>query len=179
MLRLIVRYGLIGGLIVGVPLYAMTLTPSTQPGGAWGYVAGYLTMLIGLSTIFIAIKKHRDTDLGGVIRFWPALELGLGISFVAGIIYMLAWEAVLGFTHFDFAGTYARNMIDAAQAKGLGGAQLAKVVAQAQEFKTQYANPFIRLPETFMEIFPVGVLISLVSASLLRNARFFAVPRAG
>lgn len=178
MLRLIVRYGLIGGLIVGVPLYAMTL-PSTHPGGAWGYVAGYLTMLIGLSTIFIAIKKHRDTDLGGVIRFWPALGLGLGISFVAGIIYMLAWEAVLGFTHFDFAGTYAQSMIDAAQAKGLGGAQLAKVVAQAQEFKTEYANPFIRLPETFMEIFPVGVLISLVSAALLRNARFFAVQRAG
>ncbi|HEU5397909.1 MAG TPA: DUF4199 domain-containing protein, partial [Gammaproteobacteria bacterium] len=81
MLRLIVRYGLIGGLIVGVPLYAMTLTPNTYPGGAWGYAVGYLTMLVGLSTIFIAIKKHRDTDLGGVIRFWPALGLGLGISF--------------------------------------------------------------------------------------------------
>ncbi|HEV7164068.1 MAG TPA: DUF4199 domain-containing protein [Gammaproteobacteria bacterium] len=179
MIRLILRYGIIGGLIVGVPLYAMTLTPSIQPGGAWGYVVGYLTMLIGLSTIFIAIKKHRDTDLGGVIKFWPALGLGLGISFVAGIIYMLAWEAVLDFTHFDFAGTYAQSMIDAAKAKDLSGAELVKIVAQAQEFKTEYANPSIRLTETFMEIFPVGVLISLVSAALLRNARFFAVKRAG
>ena len=179
MLRLIVRYGLIGGLIVGVALYAMTLIPGTQPGGAWGYVVGYLTMLIGLCTVFLAIKRYRDADLGGVIRFWPALGLGLGISFVAGIIYMLAWEAVLDFTHLDFAGAYAQSMIDAAKAKGLGGAEFAKVVAQAQEFKTEYANPFIRLPETFMEIFPVGVLVSLVSAALLRNARFFAVKRAG
>lgn len=178
MLRMIVRYGVIAGLIVGVPLYAMTLTPNTYPGGAWAYAVGYLTMLVGLSTIFIAIKKHRDTDLGGVIRFWPALGLGLGISFVAGIIYMLAWEAVLDFTHFDFSGAYAQSMIDAAKAKGLTGDALAKAAAEAEQFKVTYANPLYRLPETFAEIFPVGVLVSLVSAGLLRNSRFLAARRA-
>ena len=147
MIRLILRYGIIGGLIVGVPLYAMTLTPSTRPGGAWGYVVGYLTMLIGLSTIFIAIKKRRDTDLGGVIKFWPALGIGLGISFIAGIFYVIAWEATLDFTHMDFAGEYAKAMIEAAKVKGLSGDPLAKAVADAEQFKTMYANPFYRLPE--------------------------------
>ena len=35
-----------------------------------------------------------------------------------------------------------------------------------------YANPLFRLPITFVEMFPIGVLISLVSAAVLRNSRF-------
>lgn len=38
--------------------------------------------------------------------------------------------------------------------------------------KVQYANPLFRLPMVFAEIFPVGVLVSLISAALLRNRRF-------
>ena len=35
--------------------------------------------------------------------------------------------------------------------------------------KIQYADPLFRLPITFLEIFPVGLLISLISAAILRN----------
>jgi hypothetical protein len=35
-----------------------------------------------------------------------------------------------------------------------------------------YANLLYRWPITFVEIVPIGVLISLVSARLLRNSRF-------
>ena len=42
----------------------------------------------------------------------------------------------------------------------------------AAAFAKNYANPLYRLPITFVEMFPVGVLISLVSAALLRNSRF-------
>ena len=38
--------------------------------------------------------------------------------------------------------------------------------------RTQYANPLFRLPMTFIEIFPVGLLVALVSAALLRNPSF-------
>jgi hypothetical protein len=40
------------------------------------------------------------------------------------------------------------------------------------EFREQYSNPFFRMPITFIEIFPVGILVSLISALLLRNSRF-------
>jgi hypothetical protein len=36
--------------------------------------------------------------------------------------------------------------------------------------KVQYANPLYRLPMTFAEIFPVGLLVSLVTAGPLRNS---------
>jgi hypothetical protein len=107
-----------------------------------------------------------------VIRFWPALALGLGVSVVAGVIYVIAWEVSCAIAHADFAGAYARAMIAEQQAKGVSGAALERVRAEMEQFKVQYANPLYRWPMTFAEIFPVGVIVSLVSAALLRNSRF-------
>ncbi len=170
MLRLILTFGVIAGLIVGIPLSLVALVHHIDP--PWGLVIGYLTMLIALSTVFVAIKRRRDVDLGGVIGFWQALGIGLAISAVAGVIYVVAWEAALHATHMRFADDYAAQQIERDKAAGMTGEALAKDVAAMERFKQQYANPLYRIPETFAEIFPVGVLVSLVSAGLLRNSRF-------
>jgi hypothetical protein len=174
MLRKILSYGVLAGLIAGIPLSVFVIAMDEHPPMAWGMVIGYVTMLVALSTVFVAIKRYRDAELGGVIGFWPALGLGLGISFVAGILYALAWEAAQAFTHMDFASAYASALIEQKKAEGVTGEALAKFVAEMDQFKTDYANPLYRIPMTFTEIFPVGVLVSLVSAALLRNSRFLA-----
>jgi hypothetical protein len=132
---------------------------------------GYATMLVALSAVFMGIKHHRDVAGGGVIRFWPAFGVGLGISFVAALFYVAAWELVQATIVDDFAGSYAKSVIAAQQAKGVDPAALAKLSAEMEAFKVQYADPLFRLPMTFAEIFPVGVLVSLVSALVLRNPR--------
>ena len=170
MLRRVLSNGVLAGLIVGVPLFGLTVATNGHP--PHSYVLGYSIMLIALSTVFVAIKRHRDEDLGGVITFWPAVGLGLGISLVAGILYVVAWEAALAVTHSDFAATYANVLIEQQRAKGVTGEALAKFIAGMEQFKAQYHNPLYRVPMTFAEIFPVGVLVSLVSAGLLRNSRF-------
>jgi len=176
MFRKILVYGTIAGLIVGVPLSVLVVTQKghDEPNGL---LIGYATMLVALSTVFIAIKRYRDVDRGGVIGFWPALGMGLGISIVAGIFYVAAWETAVAVTHLDFASSYAAALIAQKKASGVSGAALAKFVAEMEQFKVQYANPLDRLPMTFAEIFPVGVLVSLVSAGLLRNSRFLPVRR--
>ena len=179
MLRYILIYGAIAGAVVGVPLSALTLTMSGKAMMHYGMLVGYLTMLIALSAVFLAIKRHRDVDLGGVIKFWPALALGLGVSAVAGVIYVIAWEASCALAHADFAGSYAHAMIAQQQAKGVSGAALERFRGEMEQFKLQYANPFYRWPMTFIEIFPVGAIVSLFSAALLRNSRFMPTRAAG
>ena len=178
MLRTILKYGVISGLVVGGFEVATVVLFSGMPPLKYGMWVGYTTMLIALSAVFVGIKQHRDVDRGGVIAFWPALGVGLGISFVAGIFYVAAWELVQSMTHMDFAGSYARAMIESERAKGASAAALAKLTADMAAFKVQYADPMFRLPMTFIEIFPVGVLVSLVSAGLLRNSRFLPARRA-
>lgn len=87
------------------------------------------------------------------------------------MIYVLAWELSLVLVDGDFAAMFAAHMIERAEAKGLTGDALAAAVQQAREFETMYRNPLMRMPMTFVEIFPVGVLVSLVSALVLRNPR--------
>ena len=103
--------------------------------------------------------------------------MGLAISFVAGVFYVLAWEVAQATVVGDFASHYAASVIANAKANGADAAALAKLTAQMEAFKVQYANPLFRLPMTFAEIFPVGVLVSLVSALVLRNPR--ALPAHG
>jgi hypothetical protein len=127
----------------------------------------------------MGIKRYRDVDLGGVIGFWRALALGLGISVVAGILYVISWETACAIAGIDFGASYSAAMIAQKKAAGVSGAALAKFIAEMNAFKVQYANPLYRWPMTFIEIFPVGVLVSLVSAALLRNRRFLPARRAG
>ena len=177
MLRTILKYGVIAGLVVGGFELATFLAFSGMPPLKYGMVLGYTTMLIALSAVFVGIKQHRDADRGGVIGFWPALAVGVGISFIAGLFYVAAWEAVQAMTHMDFASSYAQAIIANEKAKGASAEALAKLTADMDAFKVQYADPMFRLPMTFVEIFPVGVLVSLVSAGLLRNSRFLPARR--
>ncbi len=173
MLNKILIYGLIAGAIVGAAMSGTVVAWANDP-PSYGMAIGYLTMLVALSLVFVAIKRHRDDALGGVIRFWPAFGLGLGISIVAGIVYVLVWEVMLVTAASGFIDTYTAGLIDQKRTAGASAAELARYAAEMEGFKAQYANPLFRLPMTFAEIFPVGILVSLVSAALLRNPRFLA-----
>jgi len=177
MLRTILIFGLAAGLIVTLPM-DLTLARGESGSASASMLFGYTMMLLALSLIFVGVKRYRDRALGGVIRFVPALLMGLGISVVAGIVYTLGWEITLAATHYSFADSYAQAMVHAAEAKGGSPAAIARAVKEGADFKAQYANPLYRLPMTFIEIFPVGVLISLIAAALLRNSRFLPAVKA-
>lgn len=172
MLRTILVYGVLAGLVVTVPMFVLLLVAPGSHGAPGSLLTGYSIMLVALSFIFVGVKRYRDKSLGGVIKFVPALLAGLGISVVAGVMYVVGWEIVQAATHDSFAASYAQTTIEAARAKGYSAEDLAKVTAEMAAFQKNYANPLYRLPMTFVEIFPVGVVISLVAAALLRNSRF-------
>ena len=171
MTRIILTYGLTSGLVViGASLGVILI------GGGGGHQSnlflGYLIMLVALSSILVGVKQHRDRALGGVIKFRTALGLGLGIAVVASLVYVAVWEVYLAMTHYAFMGQYTAKILEAKRAAGVSGADYAKAAQEMDAMRQQYANPLYRLPETFAEIFPVGLLIAIVSAALLRNPRF-------
>src|SRR3546814_5438034 len=93
MWRNILKYGVIAGLVVAAGMWGTLLAfGGDMPHGWFGMALGYLSMLVELSAVFVGIKHHRDVDRGGVIGFWPAFGLGLGISLVAGIFYVRSEE---------------------------------------------------------------------------------------
>lgn len=171
MLATALRYGAIAGFIVIAVLVAgivATNEHQTQSSIFSTEWFGYTVMLVALSTIFLAIRDYRNNKLGGVIKFLPALGLGFSIAFIAGLAYVVGWEIYLYATHYSFSDHYANAIIEHARR---AGASEAAAAAEAQSFRDMYANPLMRVPMTFLEIFPVGVLIALISAAALRNPR--------
>jgi hypothetical protein len=176
MLRTILLYGIIGGLVVALPwvlgLHAMVPRQYAE-------VAGYAVMIVALTTVFIAIKDYRDRVLGGVIKFLPALGVGLGITVVAGVFYVGGFELYQLMTGSNYIEQYITHAIEAERAKGTTGTELQAFVANMENMRTMMANPAIRMLMSFgIEFLPVGALISLISAGLLRNSRFMPARQA-
>lgn len=167
MFRTMLIYGTISGVVI---IAVMLLGMGVGQGSEW---FGYLTMLVVLSLIFVGVKRYRDSQLGGVIKFLPALGLGLGIAAVAGVFYVLSWELSLYLTDYAFIESYHDSMKASYEAKGLAEAELAEKLENLAGMMASYRNPLFRLPMTFMEMFPVGVVVALISAGLLRNPKVF------
>ena len=168
MTRTILTYGLISGVIAILGIIGTIVWPGEHH-SVW---LGYLIMLVALSAILLGVKQHRDRVLGGVIKFWPAFLVGLGIAVIAGLAYVAVWEVYLALTHYTFMDSYVDNILAAKRAAGVTGAAYQKLAAEMETMRRNYANPLYRWPMTFVEIFPVGLLVALASAALLRNPRF-------
>lgn len=173
--RIALVYGAIAGAIaVGAIVAGFFL--GTDHGGQSLWL-GYLIMIVALSLIFLGVKRHRDRNLGGVIKFGPAFLTGLLIAAIAGVFYAIGWEAYLAATDYAFMPAYVDSVIEAKKAAGLAGEALQAEIAGLEEMKANYESVFFRLPMTFIEIFPVGLIIALISAALLRNPRVFPARR--
>jgi Protein of unknown function (DUF4199) len=168
--RVILVYGVIAGVTVALLMrVAMMLFPE---GGTAGMVAGFSSMIIALSFVFVGVKRYRDVELGGVIKFGKALGVGFGIAAIATIFYVAAWELYLYFTNYTFMDEYTRIALEQAQKAGKSASEIAALAKEMDGFKALYANPFSRMAVTAMEISPVAILMPIISAALLRNSRF-------
>lgn len=168
-------YGSIAGAIV---IAAVDVAAAfSLPGHATSEWFGYLVMLVALSLIFIGVKRFRDIECGGVIGFGRALAVGVGIAAVAAIIYVIGWELYLALSGRDFIAEYSQGILDGMRAEGAAVGAIAAKAAEMDNFGEMYRNPVMRVPLTFIEIFPVGLLVALVSAALLRDPTRFPARR--
>ena len=172
MLKTALIYGAIAGSIT-IASMSIGLLFASDNGYSGGEVFGYTIMIIALTLIFIGVKRYRDQQLGGVIKFGPAFGLGLAITAIAGVFYVIGWEINLALTDYAFMGEYSKSVIAAKEAAGVTGEELQKVINDMAALTEKYKNPVFRLPMTFLEIFPVGLLVALLSAALLRNPKVF------
>ncbi|MDQ3144185.1 MAG: DUF4199 domain-containing protein [Pseudomonadota bacterium] len=175
-----VKYALTYGLLAGLVIIATMLSGillSGQDSFFSSMVFGYLVMLVALTFIFVGVKRYRDIEQGGVIKFVPALKVGLAIAASAAVAYIVVWEFYLASTDYRFMDDYVAGILRAREAEGASAAAIANEAASLESMRLSYRNPLFRVPMTFLEIFPVGLLVALFSAWLLRNPRLLPATR--
>jgi hypothetical protein len=175
MKKIILVYGLIAGVIVGAML--LITMPLYESGtlkldnGEW---LGYTTMVVALSLVFFGVKSYRDNHLNGSITFWIGLKTGLLITAVASVIYVLSWEITYNTMKGDFTKQMSEKYLERLKKEGVTEAALTEAKNKMADFGAMYRNPFFRMAITFTEIAPVGIIISLLTAALLRKKEFLA-----
>jgi len=160
--------GLSGAVAISVLVFSLAFNLPNHAHSLW---FGYLVMLAALSLIFVGVKRYRDVECGGVVNFGRAFSVGLGIALVAGVIYVVGWEAFIAVSGYDFMADYTAGILRGMRDQGATAAAIQAKAAEMQQMAVNYHNPLFRLPMIFVEIFPVGLIVALVSAALLRNPR--------
>jgi hypothetical protein len=167
MKKIILTYGCIAGFIVAAML-SLSFTNFMED-FKYAELLGYSTMIIAFSTIFIAIKTYRDNHLDGSINFLEGLKIGLAVTMIASIIYVIAWMVISHFVGEEFMAEYFQQSIEKLKASDLSASEISEQVEKMENFRELYKNPLVKMGITFLEIFPVGLLISLISAFLLKR----------
>ncbi|MEJ0056669.1 MAG: hypothetical protein WDN75_14050 [Bacteroidota bacterium] len=67
---------------------------------------------------------------------------------------------------------YASFCIEKAKTAGVPEIEIEKLASKMNTVKGMYRNPVLRFGMTLTEVLPVGIIISLLSAALLRKKDF-------
>lgn len=134
-------------------------------------ILGYAGMLAAFSMIFVGIKMYRDKYNNGVITFGQAFKIGILISLIASTFYVITWLVEYYCFMPDFMDKYSDHMLKSAEAKGLSETELNAQIADISEYKELYKNPVFIILLTYMEVFPIGLLVTLIASFILKRKK--------
>ena len=157
--------GLISGAIISLLMVATIPFEDTDHGA----VVGYTTMVLAFLFIYFGVRSYRDTVGKGSISFGRGLAIGTLIAVISSACYVTTWEVIYYKVSPDFTAKYAAHELNKAKASGASPEAIAKREAELKKFAEMYKIPAYNVAMTFIEPFPVGLVIALVSAGVLRR----------
>jgi len=168
----ILIYGLIAGVVVST-LMLFSVNSLSHREGNFDYntslIIGYASMLIAFSLVYVAIRNYRNKYNAGVISFGKAFRTGILMVLIASTIYVIAWLIDYFFFIPDFMEKYSAHTIDQLKASGASQAEIDKQAQEMANFARMYKNPFFNALMTYAEILPVGLVVTLISALVLKR----------
>jgi len=165
MKKTIITFGLISGAISAVMMVA-TVPFADKIGFDKGLIIGYTSIVLSFLLVFFGIRSYRDNVGNGQITFSRAFAVGIGITLISCVCYVVTWEVIYFNFMPDFMEKYGAHMVEKAKASG---GSVEAVQAQVKKYKEMYDNPLTNAAMTFIEPFPVGLVITLISAAVLRR----------
>jgi hypothetical protein len=174
MTKNILIYGLIAGTLVST-FMLLSMNYLSHCEGNVDYnismAVGYASMLIAFSLVYVGIRNYRNKYNAGVISFGKAFKIGFFIALIASTMYVIAWMIDYFFFMPDFMDKYTAHMLDEMKASGAGAEEIALKKNEMAEMGKMYKKPLFNALITYAEILPVGLLVTLISALILKRKK--------
>ena len=167
MKKTVLTYGLISGAIAAVLLLAHVPFMDSL-GGSTGLIVGYTGIVLSSLLIFFGVRSYRENVGHGTISFGRGLAVGILIALLTAAGYVAAWEVVY-YSNPGIVDHVFDQQVAQLKASGAPQEKIDEQARKTESFKKLYANPLVNVAFTFIEPFPVGVLMTLISAAILRK----------
>ena len=168
MKKTVLTFGLLSGAVSAAMMFA-TVPFIDRIGFENSAVVGYTANVLSFLLVFFGVRSYRENVGGGKVTFGRAFSVGILITLISCVCYVIAWE-ILDFNFMpDFVEKYASYAVG--QVKAQGGSQQAidAKLEQMKAFTKMYDNPFMNAALTFVEPFPIGLAVTAISAMVLRK----------
>jgi len=169
MKKTVLTFGLISGAVSSLLMMLLMIFFVDKIGFDKSIIVGYTTIVVSLLLVPFGIRSYRENVGGGSITFGRAFSVGILITLISCVCYVVMW--LIAYYNFipDFVDRYAAFMVEKARASGASQQTIAATLQEMDSMKVMLANPLINAALTFTEPFPVGLLITLISAAILRK----------
>jgi hypothetical protein len=168
MKNIVLTFGLLSGVVAAV-MMAATMPFVERIGFDRMLVVGYTSIVISMLFVYFGIRSYRDNVLGGTISFGRGFQAGLLITLISCAFYVATWLVLYYVFMPDFGDKYAAYLIDNLRASGGSQAEVDAMIKQTEVYKEWFRNPFMNAAVSFTEPFPVGLLVTLISAAVLKR----------
>jgi hypothetical protein len=168
MKKTVLTFGLISGAISSLMMVGM-LPLVDRIGFDKGEIVGYTTIVLSFLLVFFGIRSYRENVGQGSISFGRAFAVGILITLISCVCYVITWEIIYFKIMPDFADKFAAHMVEQVRASGASQQVMDAKLQELKQFKAMYDRPLINAAMTFMEPFPIGLIITLISAAILRR----------
>jgi hypothetical protein len=168
MKKTVLTFGLISG-AVSSAMMLLTIPLVDRIGFDNAELFGYTTIVLSFLLVFFGVRSYRDNVAGGQVTFGRALWVGLMITLVSCACYVATWQFVYYRLVPDFGDRMTAHYIERERASGATAEEIEATTRQMAEFKALYQNPVVNAAITFLEPFPIGLAVSLITAGVLRR----------
>ena len=168
MKKTVLTFGVLSG-VVSAAMMIATVPFLEKIGFDKGLFVGYTAIVLSLLFVYFGVRSYRDNQLGGRITFGRGFGVGILITLISCVFYVAAWQVVSKNFMPDFADQYTAQVMEEARKSGASEAALTAKAAEMADMKKMMNHPVIGPLMVFIEPFPVGVLMTLISAAVLRK----------
>jgi hypothetical protein len=169
MKRTVLVFGSLSGAVSAAMMLA-TVPFMDRIGFDRGALFGYTAIVLSFLLVFFGIRSYREQH-GGTLTFGRGFAVGILITLISCVCYVAAWQVVYFKLAPGFFEKYTAYALEQAKASGATPAEIETKAAEMAEFKVMYDNPLVNAAVTFIEPFPIGLAVTLISAGVLRRPR--------
>ena len=169
MKKIILVCGLISGIIVSVFMVSSIAVCYSSSDFEGNMLLGYAAMLLSFSLIFVGVKNFRDKYNGGFVSFGKAFQIGLLITLIASTVYVIVWLIDYYLFVPEFMERYTAHVMRELQQEGATAQELREKSVEMEGYREMYKSPLMVILFTYAEILPVGLIVSLLCALILKK----------